>query len=96
MGWFVIEEINNQYNNHFYRVSLNYKEGSSSWLFRIWNHPWKHTSEECYKTEQEAADALTRFVTKFKVTHLKPHAERLKTQHEQLQKTIAFLDDLTN
>jgi len=95
MGWFVIEEINNQYNNHHYWVSLS-KKASNSWLFCIWNNAWNHTSELCYKTEQETADALTRFVAKFKITHLKPHAEKLKTNHEQLQEKITCLLGLTN
>lgn len=91
LGNFTIEEINNNYNNHFYWCSLSY--AGSLWRYCVWGSRMIQESHFIYASEKEAATALDAYVTQMKIDLLTPHLQKMKDQCQRVQSLIDGLHD---
>ena len=92
-GWFKIDLINNNSNDHHYWVSLSHKE--HKWQFKIWGGKNHQFSLEIgnYATEKDAAKALDKHCASMQETLLLPHLQELEERVSVVKSKIKLLQD---
>lgn len=92
-GFFEIEEINNQYNNHYYFVFLSQME-DGHYRVSITNRVVVF-DEGGFETEQDAANALDAFVAKLKIQHLRTYSTELSEKLKDVNNNIEALTKIS-